>query len=76
MCLPKRPQEVLYMSSRPQAEADFHQHKRECNVMSLQLVKIRPLLIDYACLRGYNYKEIFRVQPCLGLSYITIIFCK
>ena len=40
MCLYKRPQEVLYMSSRPQTETDFHQHKLECRVMSLQLVKI------------------------------------
>lgn len=73
MCLSKRPQEVLYMSSRPQAEADFHQQKWECNVMSLQLVKIRPLLIDYACLKRLQLQRGFQStalpRPFLHYDY-------
>lgn len=73
MCLSKRPQEVLYMSSRPRAETDFHQQKRESNVMSLQLVKIRLLLIDYACLKGLQLQRDFQSttlpKPLLRYDY-------
>lgn len=67
------------MSSRPQAEADFHQHKRECNVMSLQLVKIRPLLIDYACLKGLQLQRDFQSTalpgPFLHYDYFLQVIC-